>query len=88
MLTTVAGVHGSKMLTTERPSFVRKNTRAADVWTECRTGRRGTLRTTQRGITPVESGTATSAVDASSDAETGSPDLKDRSAMRRGSRSG
>ena len=78
----------SKTLATRPALFKRDKKRATAVVPECRPGRSGTLRTTQRGTTPVESGTAVGTVPARSDAEAGSPDLKDRGAKRRRSRSG
>ena len=76
-------VRTRRVLTTSRESFALSNDdkkRATAAVAECRTGRSGTLRTTQRGTTPVESGTAVGTLPARSDAEAGNPDLKDRAA--------
>ncbi|WP_394337269.1 hypothetical protein [Halegenticoccus soli] len=64
--------------------------RAPTVGAECRTREEWDTPNHPTRETPAESGTATPvrATGASSDAETGSSDLKDRGAKRRGSRSG
>ena len=51
---------------------------ALSVVTECQFGRSGTLRTTPRGKSPAESGTAVLTLGINSDAETGSPALNKR----------
>jgi len=59
------------------PSLIkREKTRATAVVAACRPGRSGTLRTTQRGTTSMESRTAVGAFPARSDAEAGSADLR------------
>ena len=78
----LAGRADSAMLATFLAAFKRNKKRAPPVVAECPTDRSGTLRTTREGKPPAESGAAVSTADASSDTETGSPDLNKRGPSR------
>ena len=72
----------SAMLATPPAVFKRDKKRAPSVVAECPSGRSGTLRTTREGKSPMKSGTAVATPDASSDAESRSPDLNRRGSGR------